>query len=109
MRFAFYSELIENSFESVKRGTNIADETAKSLLSVVEGAKEISGSVDKISIASQNQKRVLEELVKSIDLIAEVVQSNTNAVQESVSTSEKLSEQSKLLHRLISKFHLKQY
>ncbi len=103
------SELIENSFESVKRGTSIADETAKSLLAVVEGAKEISGSVDKISIASQNQKRVLEELVKSIDLIAEVVQSNTNAVQESVSTSEKLSEQSKLLHRLINKFHLKQY
>lgn len=103
------SELIENSFESVKRGTNIADETAKSLLAVVEGAKEISGSVDKISIASQNQKRALDELIKSIDLIAEVVQSNTNAVQESVSTSEKLSEQSKLLHRLISKFHLKQY
>ena len=103
------SELIENSFESVKRGTSIADETAKSLLAVVEGAKEISGSVDKISLASQNQKRALDELVKSIDLIAEVVQSNTNAVQESVSTSEKLSEQSKLLHRLISKFHLKQY
>jgi len=103
------SELIENSFESVKRGTSIADETAKSLFAVVEGAKEISGSVDKISIASQNQKRALDELVKSIDLIAEVVQSNTNAVQESVSTSEKLSEQSKLLHRLISKFHLKQY
>ena len=103
------SELIENSFESVKRGTNIADETAKSLLAVVEGAKEISGSVDKISIASQNQKRALDELIKSIDLIAEVVQSNTNAVQESVSTSEKLSEQSKLLHRLINKFHVKQY
>ncbi len=103
------SELIENSFESVKRGTSIADETAKSLFAVVEGAKEISGSVDKISIASQNQKRALDELVKSIDLIAEVVQSNTNAVQESVSTSEKLSEQSKLLHRLINKFHLKQY
>ncbi len=103
------SELIENSFESVKRGTSIADETAKSLFAVVEGAKEISGSVDKISIASQNQKRALDELIKSIDLIAEVVQSNTNAVQESVSTSEKLSEQSKLLHRLISKFHLKQY
>ena len=103
------AELIENSFESVKRGTNIADETAQSLFAVVEGAKEISGSVDKISLASQNQKRVLEELVKSIDLIADVVQSNTNAVQESVSTSEKLSEQSKLLHRLINKFHLKQY
>ena len=101
------SELIENSFESVKRGTNVADSTAKSLFAVVEGAKEISGSVDKISVASQNQKRALEELVKSIDLIAKVVQSNTSAVQESVSTSEKLSEQSKLLHSLISKFHLK--
>lgn len=103
------AELIEGSFSAVKNGTNIADETAKSFLSVVEGAKEISASVDKISLASQNQKRALEELVKNIDLIAEVVQSNTSAVQESVSTSEKLSQQSKLLRDLVSKFHLKEF
>ena len=101
------SELIEGSFSAVKNGTNIADETAKSFLSVVEGAKEIASSVDKISLASQNQKRALEELVKNIDLIAQVVQSNTSTVQESVSTSEELSKQSKLLRDLVSKFHLR--
>ncbi len=101
------AELIEHSFESVKRGTSITDDTAKALFTVVEGAKEISGSVDKISLASQNQKRVLQELIKSVDLIAEVVQSNTNAVQESAETSEKLSQQSKLLRSLVKKFHLK--
>ena len=103
------AELIEHSFASVKHGTAIADETAKSLFAVVEGAKEISGSVDKISLASQNQKRVIEELVKSIDLIAEVVQSNTSAVQESAETSEKLSQQSKLLRDLVSGFHLRKF
>ncbi len=102
------SELIEGSFSAVKNGTNIADETAKSFLSVVEGAKEIASSVDKISLASQNQKRALEELVKNIDLIAQVVQSNTSTVQESVSTSEELSKQSKLLRDLVSKFHLRE-
>ena len=76
---------------------------------MVEGAKEISGSVDKISLASKNQKRVLQELIKSIDLIAEVVQSNTSAVQESAETSKKLSNQSKLLRSLVNKFHLKNF
>ena len=103
------SELIEHSFESVKRGTSITDDTAKALFTVVEGAKEISGSVDKISLASKNQKRVLQELIKSIDLIAEVVQSNTSAVQESAETSKKLSNQSKLLRSLVNKFHLKNF
>ena len=100
--------MIEGSFSAVKNGTNIADETAKSFLSVVEGAKEIASSVDKISLDSQNQKRALEELVKNIDLIAQVVQSNTSTVQESVSTSEELSKQSKLLRDLVSKFHLRE-
>ena len=43
--------LIERSLTAVKNGVVIADETAQSLVAVVEGAKEILGSVDKISNA----------------------------------------------------------
>ena len=73
----------------------------------MEGAKEIADSVDKIIYASQNQKQVLMELTKSIDLIEEVVQSNISAAEESVSTSEELSQQSQRLHDLVNQFHLK--
>ena len=47
--------LIERSLTAVKNGVVIADETAQSLVAVVEGAKEILGSVDKISNASQRR------------------------------------------------------
>lgn len=47
------------------------------------------------------------ELTKSIDLIEGVVQSNISAAEESVSTSEELSQQSQRLHDLVNQFHLK--
>ena len=55
--------------EAVRNGVAIANDTADSLLEVVEGAKEIADSVDKIIYASQNQKQVLMELTKSIDFL----------------------------------------
>lgn len=46
------TDLIENSMKQVENGTKIADETAKALLRVVEGAKVVSDTVEKISEAS---------------------------------------------------------
>lgn len=99
--------LIGNSLQAVRNGTAIVNDTADFLMTVVEGAKEISVSVDKISDASQNQKRILEELTKGVNLIEKVVQTNNISAQESVVTSEELSQQSKRLHNLVNKFHLK--
>ncbi len=100
--------LIERSLAAVQNGVLIADETARSLDAVVEGAKEIAGSVNKISDASQNQKKILEEVTKSVDQIEGVVQDNISAAQESAQTSEELSRQSKRLHELVNRFHLKE-
>jgi methyl-accepting chemotaxis protein len=100
--------LIERSLTAVKNGVVIADETAQSLVAVVEGAKEILGSVDKISNASQNQKTVLEEVTRNVDQIEGVVQDNITAAKESALTSEELSKQSQRLHALVNRFHLKE-
>ncbi len=100
------TELIANSLDTVRNGTDIADNTATALMTVVDGAKEISSSVNKISKASQNQKKILDEITKNVDLISEVVKSNTRAVQESVNVSEELSHQSSCLHKLVNKFKL---
>ena len=63
--------------------------------------------MEKISSASQNQKTVLEEVVKSVGLIEDVVQNNISAAQESALTSKELSEQSRCLHELVNQFQLK--
>ncbi|MCI9080231.1 MAG: HAMP domain-containing protein [Lachnospiraceae bacterium] len=101
------TELISHSLSAVKNGTAIADDTAKSLSEVVQGAKEISESAHKINDASQNQKETLLEITRNVDLIEQVVQSNTSAVQESVSISKELSQQAAYLHSLVNQFELK--
>lgn len=100
--------LIDTSLKAVENGMEIADNTAKSLIAVVKGSEEILKSMDKISSASQNQKTVLEQLTENIDLISNVVQSNTSFAQNSATTSAELSSQSKRLHELVNRFHLKQ-
>ena len=64
--------------------------------------------MDKINNASQNQRLVLEQLTENVDLISNVVQSNSSFAQNSVTTSSELSSQSKRLYELVNQFQLKQ-
>lgn len=100
--------LIEGSQIAVENGMSIVDNTAKSLEAVVKGSEEVVSSMDKINNASQNQRVVLEQLTENVDLISHVVQTNSTFAQNSAETSEKLSDQSKRLHELVNRFHLKQ-
>lgn len=101
------ASLIATSQEAVENGMNIADNTAKSLITVVKGSEKILFSVEKISNASQNQKEVLEQITTNVDSISNVVQSNSSFAQNSAATSAELSAQSKRLHELVNRFHLK--
>lgn len=101
------ASLIATSQKAVENGMGIADNTAKSLMTVVKGSEEILVSMEKISNASQNQKGVLEQITTNVDLISNVVQSNSSFAQNSAATSAELSDQSKRLHELVNRFHLK--
>ena len=101
------ASLIATSQKAVENGMTIADNTAKSLMTVVKGAEEILSSMEKISNASQNQKGVLEQITTNVDSISNVVQSNSSFAQNSAATSAELSDQSKRLHELVNRFHLK--
>lgn len=101
------ASLIHTSQNAVENGMEIAEHTAQSLVSVMSGSEEVLGAMDKISTASQNQKAVLEKLTEHVDAISSVVQSNSTAAQSSAQTSAELSDQSRRLHELVSRFHLK--
>lgn len=102
------ADLIRTSQNAVDNGMKIAEHTADSLVAVVDGAKEVLLSMEKISSASQNQKAVLEKLTEHVESISSVVQSNSDSAKGSADTSAELSAESKRLHELVSKFHLKQ-
>lgn len=99
--------LIENSLRAVESGTKIAGETAASLLSVVEGANEITTQINMIAEASNNQASSITQVTQGVDQISSVVQTNSATAEESAAASEELSGQAEILKGLVSKFKLK--
>lgn len=101
------SALIENSLKAVENGTRIADETAQSLLTVVEGTKEITNQINQIAASSAEQSKGAVQVQLGIDQISNVVQTNSATAEESAAASEELSGQAQMLKMLIGKFKLK--
>lgn len=100
------TSLIENSIESVKRGADIAHETAGTLDKIVKNASLISDEVSKISDASNEQASEIRRVSQGVEQIAAVVQSNTATAEESAATSEELSGQSGVLRSLLAHFKI---
>ena len=99
--------LIENSLKAVENGTQIADETAQSLLQAVNDVNEMAGIIEQISEASSNQAASISQITMGIDQISSVVQTNSATAEESAAASEELSSQSQLMKSLVGRFKLK--
>ena len=99
--------LIERSVQAVENGTQIANETADSLLSAVEGAQEMGQIVDQISAASNHQADAVDQITLGIDQISSVVQANSATSEESAAASQELSSQAQVMKELVSAFRLK--
>ncbi|MEG0689164.1 MAG: methyl-accepting chemotaxis protein, partial [Hungatella sp.] len=100
--------LIEGSIHSVDNGTQIADDTAKSLGSVVESALQVIDIIERISNASKSQADSIEQVTLGIDQISAVVQTNSATAEQSAAASEELSAQAQMLKSLIGRFRLRE-
>lgn len=100
------SGLIENSLKAVKNGTQIADDTAESLIQAVNDVNEVTGIIEQISEASSDQADSISQIIIGIDQISSVVQTNSATAEESAAASEELSSQSQLMNSLVERFKL---
>lgn len=99
--------LIETALEEVENGNQLTEKTACSLEQVINGLREISDSIRKTYVSSDNQVKAIGEIEGSIRQISNVVQNNSAAAQESFATSGELSAQAAALNDLVSQFKLK--
>lgn len=99
--------LIATSLDTVKAGTDIADETAQSLGMVLESVRLVTESVGWIAASSRQQALSLRQIEKGIGQISDVVQTNSATAEESVAASEELSAQAQFLKELAGQFRLK--
>ena len=99
--------LIEDTVQSIKASSEIADATSEALKSYAKNAAEIENLMHEISIASNEQKDAITTINEGIETISSVVQTNTAVAEESAAASEELLSQASLMHTLISKFRFK--
>ncbi|RKI65617.1 methyl-accepting chemotaxis protein [bacterium 1xD42-67] len=99
--------LIENSLQAIENGTQIADDTAQSLIQAVNDVNEMAGIIEQISEASSDQADSIAQLTVGIDQISNVVETNSATAEESAAASEELSSQSQLMKSLVGRFRLK--
>ncbi len=97
-------ELIQNALTAVEEGTRLANSTAESLLVVVDNAKVVSGAIEEIAIASDNQANAAAQITEGVNQIAVVVESNSATSQESAAASTELSSQADELKELVGRF-----
>ncbi len=100
--------LIENSIHEVDNGVRIANDSAKNLEKVVEGANSVTDSVQRISAATNRQSSAISQITLGIEQISSVVQTNSATAEESAAASEELSGQATILKELVQKFKLRE-
>ncbi len=101
------TSLIEGSIEKVEAGTQIANETAHALSSIMEGSEKSLELLNGISIASGEQASGIAQINKGIEQLSQVVQTNSATAEEGAAASQELSSQAELLKSMIGNFKLK--
>jgi methyl-accepting chemotaxis protein len=98
---------IESSIKKVESGTKIANETASSLVSIVESSTKVAGLVGDIAAASNEQASGITQINIGIEQVSKVIQINSATAEESAAASEELMMQAKLLNDNMARFRLR--
>ncbi len=98
--------LIENSVRSVQNGAGIANETAQSLHTIIDGVSKSSELIGKISKATNEQATSINQITLGVEQISAVVQTNSATSEESAASSEELNHQAQVLKALLEQFKL---
>lgn len=99
--------LIEASIHEVDEGDKNAVKVSESLNEVVAGIQMVAESANKMKAVSLNQAESMDQADAATAKIAEIVQNNSAAAEETSATSEELTAQATSLGGLVSKFTLR--
>ncbi|MBQ9120023.1 MAG: methyl-accepting chemotaxis protein [Lachnospiraceae bacterium] len=101
------TELIQGTIESVTVGISIAEETAESMLVVMDGAKMATEEMRSIAVVMQRNLDSIHEINQAVNQVASVVENNSATAEETAATSEEQSAQVETLDQLVRGFKIK--
>jgi len=98
--------LINDSVKKVEDGSQLVDQSGKTLVEIVNSVKKVSDIVAEISAASQEQSVGIEQVNKAILQMDGVTQQNGALVEQAAAASVALDEQAKGLDKLMDYFKI---
>ena len=101
------SALISKTIDAVNNGSDIANQTAESLRTVVTNISEIVTSVDDISKNSQSQAEAINQVNSGVEQLSSVTQNNSAASEQSAAAAEELAGQANTMKQLTGRFTLR--
>ncbi len=100
-------EMIEDSIVKVRRGGELAKETAEALQVISEMIEKITNLSEEIARSSNEQASATAQIDLALTQVSQVVQTNSATSQECAAASEQLSGQAMGLSQELSRFKLK--
>jgi methyl-accepting chemotaxis protein len=97
-------ELIGDSVEKVKAGSELVDSSGKVLTEIMESVKRVSDIVSEISAASEEQSAGIDQVNNAVTQMDETTQQNAALVEEAASAAKSMQMQAQQLMAQIGYF-----
>ncbi len=98
--------LITDSVEKVQQGSDLVDESGKTLEEIVSGVKKVTDIIAEIAASSQEQANGIEQVNSAVMQMDEMTQQNAALVEEAAAASSEMTGKVKLLSGLALQFKL---
>ncbi len=98
--------LINESIQRVTDGSELVDQSGKTLAEIVGSVKRVTDIIAEITAASQEQASGIDQVNKAIMQMDETTQQNAALVEEATSASQSMKEQARALMRQVGAFKM---
>jgi methyl-accepting chemotaxis protein len=98
--------LINESIQRVTDGSELVDQSGKTLAEIVGSVKRVTDIIAEITAASQEQASGIDQVNKAIMQMDEATQQNAALVEEATSASQSMKEQAQALMRQVVSFKM---
>lgn len=97
-------DLIKDSVDKVKVGSELVDESGKTLSEIMESVKKVTDIVAEIAAASEEQSAGIEQVNNAVSQMDNTTQQNAALVEEASAASKAMEQQSTMLQSQIGYF-----
>ncbi|MEA1063060.1 methyl-accepting chemotaxis protein [Erwinia sp. HR93] len=98
--------LINESTKHVTEGRRLAGMTQQTMDEIVQSNRSVAAMMQEVSMASEEQSKGISQIAVAVGQMDSVTQQNAALVEESTNATNRMEEQTTLLHHQVSRFRL---